>query len=239
MSIAMTTVPALNTIPRALISSTEPRGRSDDRAAYPPAADPDARLMLRVKAGDMTAFETLVVRYKQPVINFIYRTLPDAAEAEDLAQIVFVQIYKSAHRYRDTARFSTWLFTIARNVCLNELRRRSRHPACSLDEVRHGDDDEGGRQIMDTRQLFPSDLALRGELEAKVDDAVRALPENQRTAILLFTWEDLSYDEIAKVLGCSLQATKSLIFRARESLKRQLKPYLRDGAWTGETLAAA
>src|SRR5215472_15411247 len=100
--------------------------------------DPDAALMLRVKQGDMGAFEELVDKYKQPVMNVVYRTLQDASEAEDLAQNVFLQVFKSAHRYRVTAKFSTWLYTIARNLCLNEIRRRSRHPADSLD-VSHPD----------------------------------------------------------------------------------------------------
>ena len=88
-------------------------------------SDPDAALMLRVKQGDMDAFEELVEKYKQPVMNIVYRTVPDATEAEDIAQHVFVQVYKSAHRYEISAKFSTWLFTIARNLSLNEIRRRS------------------------------------------------------------------------------------------------------------------
>src|ERR1044071_8478710 len=99
----------------------------------PQNLDPDAALMLRVKQGDTAAFTGLVEKYKQPVMNLAYRTLRDATEAEDLAQNVFVQVYKSAARYQSTAKFSTWLFTIARNLCLNEIRRRSRHPAESLD----------------------------------------------------------------------------------------------------------
>ena len=89
-------------------------------------SDPDADLMLRVKQGDRSAFEALVEKYQQPVMNLIYRMLPDAAEAEDIAQHVFLQVFKSAHRYEVSAKFSTWLFTIARNLSLNELRRRSR-----------------------------------------------------------------------------------------------------------------
>src|SRR6185295_14352695 len=91
-------------------------------------ADPDAALMLRVREGDRSAFELLVEKYKQPVINLVARTIGDVTEAEDIAQHVFVQVYKSAHRYEVTAKFSTWLFTIARNLSLNEIRRRSRHP---------------------------------------------------------------------------------------------------------------
>src|SRR6266508_3230205 len=114
--------------------------------------DPDAALMLRVKRGDRRAFEELVDKYKRPVTNAIYQTLGDATEAEDLAQNVFVQVYKSAHRYRASAKFSTWLFTIARNLCLNEIRRRSRHPADSLDSHYPGEDeDQPARQFQDAK----------------------------------------------------------------------------------------
>src|SRR5688500_6725786 len=95
--------------------------------------DPDAELMLRVKRGDTAAFEELVNKYKQPVINIIFRTIHDLDEAEDLAQNVFIQVYKSADRYQVTAKFTTWLFTIARNLCLNEIRRRSRYRSESLE----------------------------------------------------------------------------------------------------------
>src|ERR1044071_6141775 len=113
--------------------------------------DPDAALMKRVTQGDQRAFEELVEKYKQPVFNFIYRTIPDAAEAEDLAQTVFVQVYKAAAKYRVEAKFTTWLFTIARNLCLNELRRRSRHPAHSMDASVSSDDEGPARQFEDVR----------------------------------------------------------------------------------------
>lgn len=193
--------------------------------------DPDAALMLKVRDGDRSAFETLVEKYKQPVINLVARTVGDPTEAEDIAQHVFVQVYKSAHRYQVTAKFSTWLFTIARNLSLNELRRRSRHPASSLDETFAGDDEHPIRQAPDTRTFGPTDQLLQGELEAKVEEAIAALPEKQRTALLMCRHEEFSYEEIARVVGCSLSATKSLIHRARETLKERLKPYLRSGAW--------
>lgn len=187
--------------------------------------------MLRVKAGDMAAFEELVDKYKQPVMNLVYRTLPDATEAEDLAQHVFLQVFKSAHRYEVAAKFSTWLFTIARNLCLNEIRRRSRHPAQSLDAAMAEDNDQPRLQVEDTRQAAPPDALLRGELESKIEEAMAALPEKQRTALLLCRGEELSYEEIAAVLGCTVSATKSLIHRGRETLKQVLKPYLRTGEW--------
>ena len=195
------------------------------------AQDPDAALMLRVKQGDRSAFEELVEKYKQPVISLVYRTLPDATEAEDLAQHVFLQVYKSAHRYEVSAKFTTWLFTIARNLCLNEIRRRSRHPADSLDETASDDEDHPIRQAADARTFSPPDTLLQGELEEKIDAALAELPEKQRTAILLCRGEELSYEEIAEVLGCSVSATKSLIHRGRETLKELLKPYLRTGEW--------
>jgi RNA polymerase sigma-70 factor (ECF subfamily) len=194
--------------------------------------DPDADLMLRVKRGDHVAFAELVEKYKQPVMNLVYRFLRDATEAEDLAQNVFVQVYKSAARYEVSARFSTWLFTIARNLCLNELRRRSRHPADSLDASNNPEsEDQPARQFEDPKATQPPDKLLHGELERKVDEAIAALPETQRTAIILCRRDDLSYEDIAKIIGCSLSATKSLIHRGRETLKQQLKPYLRTGEW--------
>jgi RNA polymerase sigma-70 factor, ECF subfamily len=197
----------------------------------PANPDPDAALMLRVRQGDTAAFAELVDKYKQPVMNVAYRMLRDMTEAEDLAQNVFVQVHKSAHRYEISARFSTWLFTIARNLCLNEIRRRSRHPAQSLDAPRVEHEDQPAPQFEDHKAASPPGSLLHEELLAKVEQAIQSLPENQRIALLLCREEELSYEEIAKVLGCSLSATKSLIHRGRETLKQQLKPYLRSGAW--------
>jgi RNA polymerase sigma-70 factor (ECF subfamily) len=196
--------------------------------------DPDAQMMLRVKRGDREAFKFLVEKYKQPVMNLVYRSLPDVIEAEDLAQNVFLQVYKSAHRYEVSAKFSTWLFTIARNLCLNEIRRRSRHPAESLDITQQENDDQPARQFPDPKVESAPDAVLQSELEQKIADALAELPENQRTAILLFREDEMSYQEIAAILDCSLSATKSLIHRAREALKARLRPYLRTGAWKGK-----
>ena len=109
--------------------------------------------MLRVKRGDRAAFAELVEKYKQPVMNFVFRSLRDEAETEDVAQNVFLQVYKSRARYQRTAKFSTWLFTIARNLCLNELRRRSRHPAESLEEAHAEHEDQPRRQFEDKSQM--------------------------------------------------------------------------------------
>ena len=196
-------------------------------------ADPDAALMLRVREGDRSAFQSLVEKYKQPLVNLLFRTLRDASEAEDLAQNVFVQVFKFADRYRVEAKFSTWFYTIARNLALNELRRRSRHPAESLDAVAEpGDETSIAKQFEDRRNVSAPDQLMRDELGAKVEEALAALPENQRSAILLFKEKEMSYEEISKILGCSLSATKSLIHRGRETLKEKLKPYLKTGVWT-------
>src|SRR5580704_8957540 len=147
--------------------------------------DPDAALMLRVKQGDEGAFAVLVEKYKQPVMNVVYRMLRDATEAEDLAQNVFLQVYKSAGRYHVSSKFSTWLFTIVRNLCLNEIRRRSRHPADSMDAPHPEQDDQPWQQFEDKKISLPTENILHGELAQKVEAALAELPENQRSAILL------------------------------------------------------
>lgn len=193
--------------------------------------DADVELMLRVKGGDREAFVALVERWKQPVMNLVARTLPDDAEAEDVAQAVFIQVHRAAGRYEPTARFSTWLFTIARNLCLNEIRRRSRHPTESLDQREAADEDGPGRGHAAPLTEQPTERLLQAELVAKVEEAVRDLPESQRTAILLLRDQDMAYEEIAQVLGTSVSATKSLIHRGRETLRERLKAYLQTGAW--------
>lgn len=197
-----------------------------------PTDDPDAELLLRVKqSGDEAAFTQLVERWQQPVMNFIFRMLPDAEEAEDLAQAVFVQLWRTAGRYEAQARFSTFLFTIARNLALNEVRRRSRHPAGSLEGPAGLEDEAPARQIADGGQLPAATLLERAELAAMVDEALGALPEKQRVALALCRDTELSYEEIAVVLGVTVPAVKSLLHRAREVLKARLKPYLRTGEW--------
>jgi len=197
--------------------------------------DPDAALMLRVKQGDSGAFTELVDKYKQPVMNVVYRMLRDTTEAEDLAQNVFIQVHRSAHRYQVAAKFSTWLFTITRNLCLNEIRRRLRHPADSLDVPHPQNENQPWHEFEDTKNFSPPEKLLQCELEERIEMALSQLPENQRLAIVLCRQDELSYEEIAQVLGCSLSATKSLIHRARETLKQRLKPYLRTGAWKGNS----
>ena len=194
--------------------------------------DPDIALMLRVKEGDLSAYEALVEKFKQPVMNLVYRLIHDLDEAEDIAQNTFVQVWKTRERYEPNSKFTTWLFTIARNLGLNEIRRRTRHPADSLDET-HPDNDLQPRHVVeDFTSPIPAEAALNDELHAKVEEAIRDLPEKQRTALLLCREGGVSYEEIAEVLGgISLTAVKSIIFRGRAVLKARLKPYLKSGDW--------
>jgi len=185
--------------------------------------DEDVALMLRVKRGDREAFRTLVERYQRPVINIITRSIGDAWEAEDLAQRVFVQVYRTAHRYKPTAKFSTWLFTIVHNTVLNEHRRRARRRTESLEQLQQPGEDSAGWQPADERSPDPARAAAERELRRKIRAAVEALPDAQRTAVILCRYEGLALEEIARVLRCSVPAVKSLLHRARVTLKEQLR----------------
>jgi len=188
--------------------------------------DSDVALMVRVREGDTDAFRELVERHQRAVLNTIHRAIGDAWEAEDLAQRVFLQVYRSAKRYQPTAKFTTWLFTITRNTILNEHRRRSRHAAESLDALQDPADSEGaGWQAPDKTAPDPAQEVIERELKEKIMEAIRELPEAQRTAVILCRYEGLPYEEIARVLGCSVSATKSLLHRARLTLKEKLRGY--------------
>jgi RNA polymerase sigma-70 factor (ECF subfamily) len=187
------------------------------------SSDADAALMLRVRDGDTEAFRELVERHQRAVLNVIYRATGDAWEAEDLAQRVFVQVYRSAGRYKPTAKFTTWLFSITHNIIRNEYRRRARHAAESLEAL--GQAQDAGRGLADPAATDPSQEAAERELQQKIGEAIAALPEAQRMAVILCRFQGLAYEEIAEVLGCSVPAVKSLLHRARVTLKQRLRGY--------------
>ena len=181
-------------------------------------------LMLRVKEGDVAAFEELVEIHQNSVIGTVAKMLGNPAEAEDIAQQVFVRVWKSAGRYEPQAKFTTWLFTITRNLVFNEVRRRKRKPAISMEER----EDDFHQVEADLRTASPSEAALQNELESAVDEAIARLPEKQRLAVVLRRHEEMPYEEIGKVIGLTVPAVKSLLFRARSQLKEDLKKYLED-----------
>lgn len=187
-----------------------------------PEAD-DIALMLRVKTGDLDAFEILVERHQHSVVGTAAKMLGGEAEAEDVAQQVFVRVWKSAARYEPTAKFTTWLMTITRNLVFNEMRRRQRAKFIPID----AEPEEGpAPQFEDADAAPPNQELLDNELKNAIGKAIADLPENQRTAIVLRRYEDMPYEDIAKVLKTSVPAVKSILFRARAELKEALKRYL-------------
>jgi RNA polymerase sigma-70 factor (ECF subfamily) len=185
----------------------------------------DAEWMRRVQKGDTEAFRSLIFAYQSRIAAALARMAGPAFDPEELAHEVFVRVWKSAHRYEPSARLSTWLLTIARNLFLNELRYRHRHPTVSINAS-----EEEGRLPFDAPMApgasHPDAALIERELHEAIDAALQKLPENQRTAIVLRRYEDLSYEEIAGILGVSVGSVKSLLFRARTTLRELLADHL-------------
>jgi RNA polymerase sigma-70 factor (ECF subfamily) len=179
----------------------------------------DAQLMLRVREGCTASFALLLDRHRGPVVHFLYRMVLNQAVAEELAQEVFLRVYRSRTSYEPSARFTTWLFRIATHLALNWLRdhRRERHHE-SLDQVVL----EGAvRQVADRRATAEQSLLSKARLD-EVRRAIGTLPEKQRAAVIMHKYQELDYSQIAQVLGCSESALKSLLFRAYEALRGRL-----------------
>jgi RNA polymerase sigma-70 factor (ECF subfamily) len=183
----------------------------------------DEALMGRVAHGGQDAFEVLLSRYEDAVITFCYAFVRDRQAAEDLAQETFLRVYRSAGRYRPLAKFTTWLYRIAANLCINELKRSRLRRAVSLDEPA-GPDPDGTRIVervaSDARQ--PLSEAETREAHALVEQAIERLPEEQRTTLVMVEYHNLSYREIADVLGVTVSAIKMRVKRARETLREML-----------------
>ena len=183
-------------------------------------SDPDALLMVEFQQGKTVAFETLMRKYYGRVLNFIYRFVGNRAVAEELTQDVFLRVHQGRRTYQPQAKFQTWIYTIAKNVALNELR--SRKGTVSLDEVIVTKEGEVKRDLADQSAVNPQEELFRRERQALVAQAIASLPENQRMAVILRRYDDFSYEEIAATLGCSVAAVKSLLSRAKENLRDKL-----------------
>lgn len=184
----------------------------------------DVQLMLGVKAGDDLSFELLLERYRAPLVNFLYRMVRDQATAEDLAQEVFLRVFRARKSYAPSARFTTWLFRIATNVALNALRDgRHRARELSLEAPRPADSERPLLELPDAAPSAEQRLMARDRARS-IRRAILALPDKQRAAVVLHKYHELDYDEIARILGCSESALKSLLFRAYEALRVELAP---------------
>ncbi len=187
-------------------------------------AETDQDWMLRLRAGDDDAFDVLVAKYRDPVVRYLFRMVHEPALAEELAQEVFLRVYRARKSYKARARFTTWLYSIATNVGLNALRDgRMRRLETSMDEQA----ETGGPALaLPDRAANAEQTMLETERRAHIRQAIEALPEKQRLAVLMHKYQEMDYGEIAEVLGCSEGALKSLLFRAYETLRVKLRPLL-------------
>ena len=183
----------------------------------------DAEVMLRVKVGDDSAFDHLVEKFRRPLVGFLYRMARSQAVAEEMAQEVFLRVYRSRKGYRASAKFTTWMYRIATNLAVNYARdTRGRRGEVSLDEPARG----GAAFEVADRNLTVEQELLRRERLRAIRGHVEALPERQRLAVVMHKYQGLDYREIAQVLKLSESATKSLLFRAYETLRGRLKEFL-------------
>jgi RNA polymerase sigma-70 factor, ECF subfamily len=187
----------------------------------------DVQLMLDVKAGDEASFELLLQRYRTPLVNFLFRMIRNREQAEDLAQDVFLRVYRARAEYVQSAKFTTWLFRIATNLALNSVRdNRYQKLEVSIDAPVTVDAEDGGERPLDVAEQHPNieQYLVEDARKKMIRHAIDKLPEKQRAAVLLHKYEELDYAEIAKILSCSESALKSLLFRAYESLRVELAP---------------
>jgi RNA polymerase sigma-70 factor (ECF subfamily) len=183
----------------------------------------DLRLMKLIGRGDTVALEQLIERHQALVVGTVARMLGSNSDVEDIAQQVFIRVWKSASRYVPRAKFTTWLLKITRNLVFNELRRSRRHAHVPL----QADPQAEELPVKDVVNQGPDVSLLESELQVKIEEAILSLPETQRLALVLRRYEEFSYEEIAQALDVSVPAVKSLLFRARTELRQRLKNYLK------------
>jgi RNA polymerase sigma-70 factor, ECF subfamily len=189
-------------------------------------ASSDAEVMLRVKAGDDSAFAYLMQKYRRPMVSFMYRMARNSAAAEDLAQEVFLRVYRSRESYEASAKFSTWLYRIATNLAVNYARDTRHERPENMVSIDEQDADTGLTVDLPDASLTAEEAILRRERMAAIRQKVQALPERQRMAVIMHKYQQMDYHQISQVLKLSESATKSLLFRAYETLRVQLKDFL-------------
>jgi RNA polymerase sigma-70 factor, ECF subfamily len=195
------------------------------------ALDPEVRLMLEVRDDNAAAFGELMLRYQAHLVTFLRHLIGDADQAEDLAQEVFMRVYRSRKTYEPGAKFATWLFTIANNVAANALRTRGRRPEIMLAPLESGATGVTPMDVMlqDSSSMMPARQLAKAEVRDVVRVAMQSLNERQRIAVLLNKFENMSYADIAETMNLSVQAVKSLLSRARVNLQQVLQPYIDHG----------
>jgi RNA polymerase sigma-70 factor (ECF subfamily) len=187
----------------------------------------DAEVMLRVKAGDQSAFDYLVQKYRRPLVSFMYRMARNSAAAEDLAQEVFLRVYRSRQSYEASAKFTTWLYRIATNLAVNHARdTRHERPEVSVSLDETNDDSSTTTLQLPDGSLTAEQVMVQRERLLAIRSKVEALPEQQKLAVIMHKYQQMDYKQIAEVLKKSESATKSLLFRAYETLREQLKEFL-------------
>jgi RNA polymerase sigma-70 factor (ECF subfamily) len=184
----------------------------------------DVELMMRARSGDDSAFTELMRRHYKGVLNYIYRFTNNKETSEDLAQEVFLRVYRSAKRYKPQAKFSTWLYKIATNVCLTEVKAKGREQSLSLNEI-----EENSRNFGNSTSENAHDIIFRKEVKDSIFEALKSLSERERIAIILCKYEETPYEEVAEIIGCTVGAVKTYVHRGRMKLIEKLKPYLKEG----------
>jgi len=201
------------------------------RKATPPARTAlqemdDSALAAAFLAGERRAFDELVERYQTRLLNFVYRTTGDRERAEDLVQETFIRVYRHLHRFDQTKKFSTWVYTIASNLAKNELRNRSRNPLVLFQTIKKGWDADQRPLEWEDNTYRPDDLFRKRHLKQMVDAAVMELPEHHRMVFTLREIEGKTYEEIAEITGCNLGTVKSRLNRARNNFAQLIAPLL-------------
>jgi RNA polymerase sigma-70 factor (ECF subfamily) len=187
--------------------------------------DPDLECMVRLREGDDLALNELMERWQKPLHSFILRYVGNHRDSIELAEETFVRVYQHRSRFNFKSKFSTWLLTIATNLCRHHTRWRKRHPTISLDDAASGDEVSDENLLISAEEI-PSALAGRAELAKLVREEIQKLPHDLKTAVLLFAYDELSYAEIGEILGCTAKAVETRLYRVRKLLAKSLAAFL-------------